>query len=161
MSSKFKDMDYKQIAEKLYKDTRDPYMRSVYSSFIEMDIDKPLLQEEVLMDLIRSYSVIIRQNIMFLNVMKKQSAGYINMYNKLFRLDKNLVLVYYIPHTFNKDYGDDIFYNELICYYPSENLFYLCNEHFEPLDKGYKTIEEIQDIHDKNRNWKLEGYEMD
>lgn len=39
-------------------------------------------------------------------------------------------------------------YTELIC--KSKKLYYLCNSHYQPLDKGYESIDALAKVHGKS-----------
>ena len=131
----------------LLLNTENPFAKSVYESFLRMDDSSAQLVSVVIMDIIRSYYVIFKQEVILKSPLIWSVEAYINVYNILYP-GKYKLLHYYPTHFIRDDVDEDIelIFNETICI-GLDGKYYLCDGVLEPKDIGYDTFDELVKTH--------------
>ena len=140
------ELQNKRIEELLNSDTTNPFKKGVYNNFL-INNNEPQFHKIGLLDIIRSLTVILKQDVILKSPIKYSLEAYIEVYNILF--GEEMKLISYAPHFFSKEdleEDNDRFYNETIAI-DVEGKYRLCNYLVTPIDRGYDTIDELLAIH--------------
>jgi len=170
LKTKKEDMNsnYKEDIQKLLEvEELSPFKKGVFESYLRKKESEPQFNKEVLLDIIRSLTIVLGQEVILKMPLQHSLEAYIEVYNILFGKDKlgieeksrfklyeghiglSFELIKYKAILFtidSLDPGESLMYNETIAK-GSDGLYYLCNKMVEPIDTGFETLEKLYKVH--------------